>query len=172
MRPSRRQFLRVTSAGAAAALTGVAPGSVFGQARRALKIGYVSPQTGPLAGFGEADSFVIAGVKRAVSKGLTVGGASHPVEILVRDSQSDPNRAAEVAKELIVRDKIDLMLVGNTPETTNPVCTEAEIEEVATISSLAPWQPWFFGQQGNPGQPRAFNYVDRKSTRLNSSHER
>jgi branched-chain amino acid transport system substrate-binding protein len=79
--------------------------------------------------------------------------------VLLRDSQSNPNRAAEVAKELIVRDKIDLMLVGNTPETTNPVCTQAEIEEVATISSLAPWQPWFFGQQGNPGQPRAFNYV-------------
>jgi branched-chain amino acid transport system substrate-binding protein len=30
---------------------------------------------------------------------------------------------------------------------------------VATISSLAPWQPWFFGQQGNPAQPRQFNFV-------------
>ena len=95
--------------------------------------------------------------------GCRVGNVTRPIEVLVRDSQSNPNRAAEVAKDLIVRDKIDLMLVGNTPETTNPVCTQAEIEEVATVSSLAPWQPWFIGQQANPaGGPPAwkpFNFV-------------
>ena len=29
------------------------------------------------------------------------------------------------------------------------------------ISTVAPWQPWFFGQQGNPGDPGTwapFNY--------------
>ena len=40
---------------------------------------------------------------------------------MVKDSQSNPNRAAEVAKELIVDDEVDLMLVASTPETTNPV---------------------------------------------------
>ena len=81
----------------------------------------------------------------------------------VRDSQSNPNRAAEVAKELIVRDKVDLMLVASTPETTNPVCTQCEIEEVACVSTKAPWQPWFIGQQANPGGGppawKPFNYV-------------
>src|SRR6185295_15315487 len=120
-----------------------------------IKIGYVSPATGPLAPFAAADEFMLKQFQEATKGGIK----GRPVEVLLRDSQSNPNRAAEVAKELIVRDKIDLMLVGNTPETTNPVCTQAEIEEVATISSLAPWQPWFFGQQGNPGQPKPFNYV-------------
>ena len=88
---------------------------------------------------------------------------THPVEVVVKDSQSNPNRAAQVAKELIVQDKIDLMLVASTPETTNPVSTQCEIEEVPCISTMAPWQPWFIGRQANPaGGPPAwkpFNYT-------------
>jgi branched-chain amino acid transport system substrate-binding protein len=80
---------------------------------------------------------------------------------VVKDSQSNPNRAAEVAKDLIVQDKIDLMLVASTPETTNPVSTQCEIEEVPCISSVAPWQPWFIGRQTNPaGGPPAWKGVD------------
>ena len=75
------------------------------------------------------------------------------VEVIVKDSQSNPNRAAEVAKELIVDDEIDLMLVASTPETTNPVSTTCETEGMPCISTVAPWQPWFIGQQANPGDP-------------------
>jgi branched-chain amino acid transport system substrate-binding protein len=98
-----------------------------------------------------------------VKNGLAVKGGTRPVEVIVKDSQSNPNRAAQVAKDLIVQDKINLMLVANTPETTNPVCTQCEIEEVACVSTNCPWQPWFIGQQANPaGGPPAwkpFNYV-------------
>jgi branched-chain amino acid transport system substrate-binding protein len=156
---TRRSFIKATaSTGAALAAGPVFAPAVHAQARP-IKIGYVSPATGPLAPFAAADEFMLQQFREATKGGLKVGNATRPIEVLLRDSQSNPNRAAEVAKELIVRDKIDLMLVGNTPETTNPVCTQAEIEEVATVSSLAPWQPWFFGQQGNPAQPRQFNYV-------------
>ena len=55
------------------------------------------------------------------------------------------------------------MLVASTPETTNPVSTQCEIEEVACVSTKAPWQPWFIGRQANPaGGPPAwkpFNYT-------------
>jgi hypothetical protein len=73
--------------------------------------------------------------------------------VIVKDSQSNPNRAADVASELIIDDEIDLMLVASTPETTNPVATTCEAEEVPCISTVAPWQPYFIGQQGNPGDP-------------------
>jgi branched-chain amino acid transport system substrate-binding protein len=156
---TRRSFIK-TSAAAGATL---AAGPVFAPAvhaqARPIKIGYVSPATGPLAPFAAADRFMLQQFLQATKGGLKVGNATRPIEVLLRDSQSNPNRAADVAKTLIVNDKIDLMLVGNTPETTNPVCTQAEAEEVATISSLAPWQPWFFGQQGDPAKPRQFNYV-------------
>jgi len=149
---ARRRFLRMASGGTAAALASRMPVRAWGQARagRTIKIGYVSPQTGPLAGFGEADSFVIAGVRKVAGKRLTLRDGARPVEILVRDSQSDPNRAAEVASRLILSDKVDLMLVASTPETTNPVADQCEANGMPCVSTMCPWQPWFFGRGGKP----------------------
>lgn len=115
-----------------------------------IKLGYVSPQTGPLAAFAEADKFVIDNFITATK------AAGLNFEVIVKDSQSNPNRAAEVAKELIVDDEIHLMLVASTPETTNPVTTTCEAEEMPCVSTMAPWQPWFIGQQGNPGDPASW----------------
>lgn len=114
------------------------------QEGRTIKIGYVSPQTGPLAAFGEADGFVLETIREFLKDGVDTGGTVHPVEIIVQDSQSDPNRAAEVAADLILRDEVDLILVASTPETTNPVSDQCEVYEVPCISTVAPWQPWFF----------------------------
>jgi branched-chain amino acid transport system substrate-binding protein len=149
---SRRHFLKTSAALGGAALA--AP-LIAGRARAAdtIRLGYVSPRTGPLAAFAEADDFIIEGFRAAVAGGVEAGGGKFAVDVVVKDSQSNPNRAAEVAKELIVNDEIDLMLVASTPETTNPVSTQCEIEEVPCISTMAPWQPWFIGRQGNPGDP-------------------
>jgi branched-chain amino acid transport system substrate-binding protein len=150
-RHGRRDFLRAAATSTAAvAFHGLSPRPAAAQRARTLKIGYVSPQTGPLAGFGETDSFVVAGIRKAVGSGLSIRGQSTPVEILVRDSQSDPNRAAEVASRLILSDKVDLMLVSSTPETTNPVSDQCEANGTPCISSVCPWQPWFFGRGGKP----------------------
>ena len=151
---NRRNFLKGTAAATAVLGTSSFPLPAISQSR-ALKLGYVSPQTGPLAAFAEADNFIVNGFKEAVSS------AGLNFELIVKDSQSNPNRAAEVAKELIIDDKINLMLVASTPETTNPVSTTCESEEIPCISTVAPWQPWFIGQQGNPGDPATwepFNY--------------
>jgi branched-chain amino acid transport system substrate-binding protein len=108
-----------------------------------VKLGYVSPQTGPLAPFAAADAFTIAAAKAAYAK------AGLDVDILVRDSQSNPNRAASVAGELI-NAGVSLMLVSSTPETTNPVADQCELGEVPCLSTVAPWQPWFFTRGGKP----------------------
>jgi branched-chain amino acid transport system substrate-binding protein len=152
---TRREFLKTTAAtGALAATSGLAMPAIAQDA--AIKLGYVSPQTGPLAAFGEADKFVIDSfLSTTKSMGLNY-------EVVVKDSQSNPNRAAEVAKELIVDDEVNLILVASTPETINPVATTCEAEEMPCISTVAPWQPWFIGQQGNPGDPaswKPFNYT-------------
>src|SRR6266436_10266597 len=151
----RRTLIKYSAASGAALATGVCAPAIA-QAKT-IKLGYVSPQTGPLAAFAEADNFIIANFKDASKGGLRIGSTTYAIDVVVRDSQSNPNRAAEVAKELIVRDKIDLMLVASTPETTNPVPTQCENEEVPCISTVAPWQPWFIGRQANPaGGPPAW----------------
>ncbi len=145
----RRTLLKYSAATSALAAASIAAPAVAQQ--QPIKIGYVSPQTGPLAAFAEADNFIIGNFKEITKGQIKVGSATLPVEVIVKDSQSNPNRAAEVAKDLIVQDKVDLMLVASTPETTNPVSTQCEIEEVPCISTVAPWQPWFIGRQANPG---------------------
>lgn len=147
---TRRKLLKTgTAAGLALSAGGLAAPALASGAK--IKLGYVSPQSGPLAAFSEADSFIINNF---------LASSGDNFEVIVKDSQSNPNRAAEVAKELIIDDEIDLMLVASTPETTNPVATTCEAEEVPVISTVAPWQPYFIGQQGNPGDPGSWEPFD------------
>jgi branched-chain amino acid transport system substrate-binding protein len=150
----RRQIMKAASAAGA---TLSLPHLAFAQSGKALKLGLVSPQTGPLAAFGEADKWVVAGINTAFKDGLTIGGKKHAVQVVLKDSQSNPNRAGEVANDLILKDKVDLMLVSSTPETTNPVSDACELNEVPCISTVAPWQPWFFGRKGDPA--KGFNWT-------------
>jgi len=148
---NRRQFVQ---AGTAVASTAASGGL---RAAESLKIGYVSPQTGPLAPFGEADKWVIEQMAAAFKDGITVRGQRHGVEIVLKDSQSDPNRAGAVANDLILKDKVALVLTAGTPETANPVSDACELDGVPCISSMVPWQPWFFGRKGDP--KRGFDWT-------------
>jgi branched-chain amino acid transport system substrate-binding protein len=148
---NRRQFTQATAALVASGATPL----VF--AADTLKIGYVSPQTGPLAPFGEADKWVIDQMKTAFKDGISVGGKKYAVQIVLKDSQSNPNRAGEVANDLILKDKVALVLTAGTPETANPVSDACELNEVPCISSVVPWQPWFFGRKGDPA--KGFNWT-------------
>lgn len=145
-----------TTAGATA--TTSATTAVTGATGRVIKIGYVSPATGPFAGFGEADPFVLEQVRAALADGVSVAGAVHPVEILTKDSQGDPVRAGEVAGELILDDQVDLMVTESTPETTNPVADQCEINGIPCVSAITPWQPWFLGRGGDPAVGFTWTY--------------
>ena len=149
---SRRHLMQGAAAAALITTTGVA------FAADTIKIGYVSPQTGPLAPFGEADKWVIEQMKAAFKDGLSVGGKKYAVEIILKDSQSNPNRAGEVASDLILKDKVALILTAGTPETANPVSDVCELNELPCVSSVAPWQPWFFGRKGDPAKGFNFTY--------------
>ncbi|MDR2334534.1 MAG: ABC transporter substrate-binding protein [Burkholderiaceae bacterium] len=141
---NRRQF---TQGLAAIATTG---GASLAHAADVVKVGYVSPQTGALASFGETDKWVIEQMKSTFKDGLSIGGKKYEVQVILKDSQSNPNRAGEVANDLILKDKVALLLTAGTPETANPVSDAAELNEIPCISSVVPWQPWFFGRKGNP----------------------
>lgn len=124
---------------------------------RVLRIGHVSPRTGPLAGFGEADNFIIDQVRGILRNGLPSGGRTYQVQIISKDSQSTGTRAAEVANDLILSDKVDLLVAAGTPDTTNPVSDQAEVNEVPCITTNCPWQPYFFGRKGDPA--KGFNWT-------------
>lgn len=151
MKITRRHFSQLASVLATTSVTSLA------WAAEVVKIGFVSPQTGPLAPFGEADKWVIEQMQAAFKNGIAIAGKKHSVQIILKDSQSNPNRAGEVASDLILKDKVALILTAGTPETANPVSDVAELNEVPCVSTVVPWQPWFFGRKGDPA--KGFNYT-------------
>ena len=153
---TRRRMLGLTAAAGAAATVGVR--TPARAASRTITIGFVSPQTGPLAAFGEADTYVLGTLRSRLAGGLTIGGTKYPVEVVLKDSQSSANRAGEVASQLILQNKVDLMVVSSTPETTNPVSDQCELNGVPCISTVTPWQAWFFPRHGDPAKGFEWTY--------------
>src|SRR5262245_22080868 len=125
---------------------------------RVIKIGHVSPRTGPIAPFGEADPYILEQIQKLVEKGISNGRRTYPVQIISKDSQSSTSRASEVAAELILRDKVDLIVAASTPDTTNPVADQAEVNEVPCVTTDCPWQPYFFGRKGDPAKGFTWTY--------------
>ncbi len=123
-----------------------------------IKIGHVSPKTGPLAGFGEADAFILDQVRKILEKGLVNNGKTYKVDIISKDSQSSASRASDVAADLILGDKVNLIIASAAPDTTNPVADQAEVNEVPCITTNCPWQPYFFGRKGDPKKGFTWTY--------------
>jgi branched-chain amino acid transport system substrate-binding protein len=124
-----------------------------------ITIGFVSPITGATASFGEPDSYVLGLARKAFAGGLDIGGKHYSVQIVDKDSQSDPARSAQVANNLINGSKVDIMLATSTPETVNPVSDASEAAGVPCISTVVPWEAWYFGRGAKPGQPSPFKYT-------------
>jgi branched-chain amino acid transport system substrate-binding protein len=82
--------------------------------------------------------------------GLVVNSMNHNVEIIEKDSESNSNRAAEIASGLIKSDRVDLILASSTGATVNPVSDVCEMNGVPCITTDAPWQSYFFGRGGTP----------------------
>jgi len=165
---TRRSLLR----GTGVAALGAGAGSLLSACGSSLKgsgssssgkivIGFVSPQTGALAGFASGDNFVVDRVRQAsaYAKGFQVGGKSFSVEIVVKDTQSNPNRASEVARELVLQNHADMIVTSSTPETTNPVATVCESQGVPCVSTVVPWEAWYFARQADAKKPEPFTYT-------------
>jgi branched-chain amino acid transport system substrate-binding protein len=154
---SRRQVL--LSAGAAGlALAGGARAFAAG-AENVLKVGFISPRTGALGGFGQTDGYVLEVARKALASGLSVGDKTYQVQILDQDTQSDPSRAGQLAKALINSDQIDLMLATSTPEVVNPVADACEAAGVPCLSTVVPWEAFYFGRGAKPGAPSPFKWT-------------
>ncbi|TPK98446.1 ABC transporter substrate-binding protein [Mesorhizobium sp. B2-4-12] len=154
---SRRQFIATSIAGGAALALGGK--RAFAQTGDTLKVGFVSPRTGPLAGFGQTDGYVLDLARKALAGGLEIGGKKYSIEILDQDTQSDPSRAGQLAKDLINNQAIDLMLAVSTPEVINPVADACEAAGVPCLSTVMPWEAWYFGRGAKPGAPSPFKWT-------------
>jgi branched-chain amino acid transport system substrate-binding protein len=151
----RRQFLQQSLAVSAASTL---PSFAFAQ-QKALRIGYISALSGPRAPFGVADQWHLAKLREQLKNGLDIGGRRVPVEIVTRDNQSDPNRSVQVASELVLREKVDLLLVQDGDAST-PAGQLCDVHGIPMISTMAPWQAFLFARNGkvSKGFPFSFHF--------------
>ena len=78
--------------------------------------------------------------------GLQIGGKTYKVEIITKDSQTDESRTAEVASELILKDKVDIITASSGSIDCNPTANVAELNEVPCITADDPWESYYYGR--------------------------
>lgn len=138
---SRRTLLKTVGMLGVAAASGIPLVNVARAQSRTIKIGYIGAQSGVRANFGETTGWTIDRITEAVKNGLKVGGKMYPVEIVVKDNQSDPNRSSVVSSEIILREKCNLILCFDG-DAALAVGELADTRGVPTISTMLPWTGW------------------------------
>lgn len=153
---SRRQLLLT---GAAASLAAMPTFSNAQSSGKTIKIGYLTTLSGVRANFGEADTWSLERIRAVVKDGLTIDGSNYKVEIVVRDTQSDANRGAAMANDLVLREKVDLLLVQDSDAAlaAGQLC---DVNGVPMVSTMGPWQAITFGRGSTPekGFPYSFHF--------------
>jgi branched-chain amino acid transport system substrate-binding protein len=130
----------------------------FGQEADNIRIGFVGPRSGPLGVFGDGDPFLVERFNATWANGIEIGGKTYGLEIVLGDTQSDPVRGSQVARDMINGEAIDVMITASTPETVNPVADACEAGGMPCLSTSAPWEAFYFGRGGKPGE-KTFNWT-------------
>lgn len=125
---------------------------------REIKVGYVIPKTGAIASFAIPSDWIVEHWMTALADGVVGGdGMNHHFKMEIADTQSDVNRAAQVAGDLITNAQVDVIFAGGTPDTCNPASDQSEAFGTPSISDNVPLEPWFFGRGGAVDKP--FKYT-------------
>src|ERR1019366_7908597 len=89
----------------------------------------------------------------AYKNGLKIGKSTYKIKIVLRDRQSDPNRASTVARQLILQNKVDMIPTPPPPETGRPGAAAAKKLGTPFLSTVVPRESWYAGLGGNPHKP-------------------
>lgn len=102
-------------------------------AQEPIKIGLITPLTGPVSTYGiSVRNSVVMGVDQINAQG---GIKGHPIHLIVLDDKGDATEAAQVARRLIDREKVSL-IIG--PVITPAVMAVAPICQAQGIPMITP----------------------------------
>jgi branched-chain amino acid transport system substrate-binding protein len=146
----RRAVIKAGGALGVAAAASIPLVNVWGAEAGTIKIGWIGAKSGWLANFNVPDAWVMEKVKASFKNGLSIGGKTYAVEIVVKDNQSDNNVSATVSNELVLRDRCDLILAANGAAVLS-IGPLADARGVPALSTMAPWQAFVIGRGAMPG---------------------
>jgi branched-chain amino acid transport system substrate-binding protein len=139
----RRRSLLTVAVGVSLTLALAACGSSGGGGSGPIVLGTTLPLTGPLGVFGPV---IQAAYEQAVTDinaagGVTVGGTSRQLKLVVKDNKSDPTEVTSTARSLVIDNAVAL-LGSVTPPLTVPLSVVAEREQIPALVSLTPTRAW------------------------------
>jgi branched-chain amino acid transport system substrate-binding protein len=102
-----------------------------------VRIGVVLPRTGRLAGLGDPVTFC---GRRWAGPIRTAAGPGRPVELVWRDSRSDPAVAAQAARELAADPRVVLVLTMAGTHLVPAVAGTCQAAGIPCLSTGLPWQ--------------------------------
>ena len=120
-----------------------------------ILVGVPAPQTGMYAGFGEGG---VWGMQAAVDDINDLGGVyieeydkNLTLELVVRNTESDSDKAGTFAESLILTDKVNFLAYGDQPPPMNaPIAIKAEAHQIPYICTTGPAEPWL-GMRADAG---------------------
>jgi len=123
-----------------------------------VKLGTTLPQGGMFAGFGQQGF----GMQKAVDDWNAENGGMYlsewdvtvPVTLTIKNNDSDPNLVGPQSEDLIVSDGVHALLSPNAPcDLHDPTTAKATEYGVPSIICGGPFEPWYFGSQGEVTPP-------------------
>lgn len=106
------------------------------------KIGFVAAITGPGAGLGEPERNTAEMLAAELEETGITGpdGVHHSVEVIILDSESNPDTAASAVSRLINEEEVDVLVAGTLSGNSLamvPLATEAEVPLISMASARA-----------------------------------
>jgi branched-chain amino acid transport system substrate-binding protein len=156
MTESRRSISRRTAVTGALALPALATPFIRTQAAAPIRIGFPVPITGP---YGAEALDMVRGAHVAIAMFNEQGGLNgQQAELLMRDAELDPEKAAEVTRGLIENDRVDFVTGGLSASVQlaiNGVTKAARvvfnsISQSDAIVALPDWSPYTFHEALTP----------------------
>ena len=155
----RRKVVKLMAAGGAGAITSPWMFQSSRAAGQTIKIGMVTPETGPIAAFGEA---VEMGLPKASASSSAMASWSPARSIRSRSSIATASRIRTARRKWRRSSSTTTRSTSwsrsSTGDTANPVADQCELSGVPCITSDDPWQAWFFGRKGDPKKGFEWTY--------------
>lgn len=107
----RRNFLKSMVAGLAVVSMGVTATGVFAQDKEPIKVAALIALSGPAAAYGAEERRAIEAVAAKTNADGGIDG--HPIELVVRDTKTNPTEAARLASQ-VIRDENVVAIIGAT----------------------------------------------------------
>jgi len=132
--------------------TATAPPATSGTAPDKILIGIPNPTTGALASFGIgspwAENLIVDYVNNTLG-GIYIKDYDKkiPIAVDIQDTNSDSNKAAEIAQTMIDKDGVTMLIARHTPGTALPVSATAEKNSIPCVSLECPVESW---EEGGP----------------------